>query len=82
MIDIPSLGANRTPASAQVAKPRARSLRFHAQSSRPMTCGSDRADCCDWRTRRKYLDLGPVVGATMATPTGMRFRPHTRVALG
>jgi putative transposase len=29
--------------------------------------------------RRKYLALGPVVGA-MAPPTGMRFRPHTRVA--
>jgi putative transposase len=28
---------------------------------------------------RKYLGSGPVVGA-MAPPTGMRFRPHTRVA--
>ena len=29
--------------------------------------------------RRKYLDLGPVVGV-MAPPTGMRFNPHARVA--
>ncbi len=29
--------------------------------------------------RRKYLDLGPVVG-DMAPPTGIRFRPHARVA--
>jgi len=29
--------------------------------------------------RRKYLDLGPVVGV-MAPPTGIRFRPHARVA--
>ncbi len=29
--------------------------------------------------RRKYLGLGPVVGA-MAPPTGMRFQAHTRVA--
>jgi putative transposase len=29
--------------------------------------------------RRKYLDLGPVVGA-MASPTGMRYSPHVRVA--
>ena len=28
---------------------------------------------------RKYLGSGPVVGV-MAPPTGMRFRPHTRVA--
>ena len=28
--------------------------------------------------RRKYLDLGPVVG-DMAPPTGIRFRPHARV---
>ncbi len=31
--------------------------------------------------RRKYLDLGPVVGV-MAPPTGIRFRPHARVARG
>jgi putative transposase len=30
---------------------------------------------------RKYLGSGPVVGV-MAPPTGMRFRPHTRVARG
>jgi putative transposase len=29
--------------------------------------------------RQKYLGCGPVVGG-MAPPTGMRFRPHTRVA--
>jgi putative transposase len=29
--------------------------------------------------RQKYLGCGPVVGV-MAPPTGMRFRPHTRVA--
>jgi putative transposase len=29
--------------------------------------------------RQRYLDCGPVVGV-MAPPTGMRYRPHTRVA--
>jgi len=51
---------------------------FHCTNK---TCGftwhRDGVGACN--IRRKYLDLGPVVGA-MAPPTGMRFRPHTRVA--
>ncbi len=53
---------------------------FHCTNKRcGFTWHRDGVGACN--IRRKYLDLGPVVGA-MAPPTGMRFRPHTRVARG
>ena len=51
---------------------------FHCTNKKcRFTWHRDAVGACN--IRRKYLDLGPVVGG-MAPPTGMRFNPHARVA--
>ena len=51
---------------------------FHCTNKKcKFTWHRDGVGACN--IRRKYLDLGPVVG-DMAPPTGIRFRPHARVA--
>ena len=60
------------------SKPQGRVFRCTNKKCR-FTWHRDGVGACN--IRRKYLDLGPVVGA-MAPPIGMRFRPHAGVARG
>ena len=66
------------PACGHKRKSKPQGRVFHCTNKKcRFTWHRDGVGACN--IRRKYLDLGPVVGV-MAPPTGMRFNPHIRVA--